>query len=115
MLRSVLPILLAASLFSCATIMPGAPTKPNVELGIIDYPNSEVITNMTGARSFQKIQSVPSYSAVVQAIVASGNRVPLASYHKAICFKPVYWQTTQNYINALVRYIQNHCANSSIE
>ena len=105
MLRKILPVILAASLSSCASL----PKKPSVELGVIDYPSGEVIVNMTGGASLSKINSVPSYHAVASAIVSGGNRVPLASYDRAIAFKPAYWSAVQNYMNALVVYIQNHC------
>ncbi len=92
----------------CASI----PKAPSVELGVIDYPNGEVIVNMTGNKSLQAIKSVDmaTYRAVARAILAGG-RVPLASYDRAICFKPTYWQAVQDYMNALVRYLQNHCGN----
>lgn len=107
MLQKILLIISASSLFACAPL----PAKPNVELGVIDYPSGEVIVNMTGAKSFDRIQSVPSYAQVAKAIAASGNRVPLASYDRAIAFKPAYWQAVQDYMNSLVRYIQSHCGN----
>lgn len=101
----VLLIIFSLLLASCASL----PKKPNVELGVIDYPSGEVIVNMTGAPAMQRIQSVPSYRTVANAIAASGNRVPLSTYDRAIAFKPAYWSEVQNYMNSLVRYINNHC------
>ena len=100
-------ITLALISSSCA----GLPQKPNVELGVIDYPSAQVITNMTGSKSFQKIQmpSDVTYKAVLQATVTDGARVPLSTYDRAICFKPNYWQAVQDYVNALNRYIENSC------
>ncbi len=103
----MLPIILASS---CAS----APQKPSVELGVIDYPNNQVIVNMTGNPAFKSIResfTAPSYKSVITAVIASRNRVPLASYDRAICFKPTYWQAVQDYMNSLVRYIQNNCGN----
>lgn len=109
MLPKILLIISASSiLVSCA----GAPQKPNVELGVIDYPHGEVIVNMTDAKSFSKINSVEEakYRAIARAVVASGGRVPLASYDRAIAFKPLEWEKVQNYLNSLTRYIQNNCS-----
>lgn len=93
-------------------MQPGAPQKPSVELGIIDYPSDSVIANMTGGRSFQSINSVESatYKNVATAILTGGKRVPLASYDRAICFRPAWWGIEQGYVHALERYIVNHCS-----
>jgi len=77
---------------------------------VIDYPNGEVIVNMTGGAGFQTMRSIPTYRTVVSAIITDGHRVPLASYDRAIAFKPAYWTAVQNYMNSLVRYIQNNCS-----
>jgi hypothetical protein len=105
-------LLIICSLLSSCALMPDAPPKPSVELGVIDYPAGQVVTNMTGGKSFKKIDSVETatYRNVMAAIVSGGKRVPLASYDRAICFKPDWWGAEQNYIHALERYIQNHCS-----
>lgn len=95
-------------LTSCASL----PEKPSVELGVIDFPAGQVVTNMTGAKSFKKIDSTAkaTYPNMVRAIVLGGSRVPLASYDRAICFKPDFWQTEVEYIHDLERYIVSHCS-----
>lgn len=100
-----LVIIFSACLCACASL----PKKPSVELGVIDYPSDQVIVNMTGSAAMARISSVPSYHTVAAAINSSGQRVPLADYDRAIAFKPVYWQAVQDYMNSLVRYINNHC------
>jgi len=89
----------------------GAPIKPSVELGVIDYPANEVIENMTSGKSFKTIDVVIKASArnVTSAVVSGGNHVPLSDYDKAICFQPDWWDVEVNYIHALERYISNHC------
>lgn len=110
-MRRALPIICSLLLASCG----GAPIKPSIELGVIDYPAGEVIVNMTGGKSMSRIDSVPkaSYQNVVQAIVVTGNRVPLASYDHAITIKPDYWQIEVSYIHSLERYITNHCGSGN--
>lgn len=100
-------------MFGCATLSQSAPQKPSIELGVIDFAAGEVVVNMTANPSFKSIQhstSAPSYREVFAAVVTNGNRVPLASYDKAVAFKPAQWTLVQNYMNALVRFIQNHCS-----
>lgn len=89
----------------------GAPVKPSVELGVIDYPSNQVIENMSGGASFKPIDSILKASAksVTRAIAVTGNRVPLENYDKAICFQPDWWDVEVNYVHALERYISAHC------
>lgn len=110
--QKALLIILVNSFFGCAVLSPSAPKAPSVELGVIDYPASQVVVNMTGAKSFRGIDSVQgaNYRAVVNAIVSTGKRVPLSTYDRAIAFKPTYWQAVQDYMNALTQFIQNHCS-----
>ncbi len=105
-LLATLPIIF---LTSCA----GLPKAPSVELGVIDYPRGQVIVNMTGRSSFKNVDSIPAadYRSVVKAIVSGGNRVPLASYDRAISFKPAEWQKVQSYMDSLVQYVRAHCGN----
>lgn len=107
MLRKVLPTICSLLLASCG----GAPVKPSVELGVIDYPRNQVIENMTGGQSFKRIDSVEKATArnVTAAVFTGGSRVPLESYDKAICFRPDWWNVEVNYVHSLERYIQNHC------
>lgn len=101
-------LLICSLLVGCASL----PQKPSVELGVIDYNADQVVVNQTGGKSMSRIDSVEKagYRNVVQAVVDGGNRVPLASYDRAIAFKPDAWQTEVNYIHSLERYIQNHCS-----
>jgi len=93
----------------------GAPVKPAVELGVIDYPAGQVIENMTNGKAFSKIDMVLKASAanVTRAVVSGGNRVPLANYDKAICFQPDWWNVEVSYIHALEQYVSNHCGPSA--
>lgn len=104
-------LLIAAFALFVLTSCGGAPVKPSVELGVIDYPANEVIENMTGGASFKKIDAIPKATAanITHAVVSTGNRVPLASYDKAICFRPDWWDVEVNYVHALERFITNHC------
>lgn len=104
-----LALLSLLSLTSCA----GAPEKPSFELGVIDYPAGQVIVNETNGKSMQRIDSVAkaSHANVIRAIVAGGQRVPLASYDRAIAITPDNWTIFINYVHALERYAQNHCGN----
>lgn len=108
MLQKILLAILVSILSACGH----APSPPNVELGVIDYPSNEVIVNMTGNTDLNQMKSLPSYDHVVDQIVAKGNRVPLASYDRAIAFKSNYWKMVQDYIDSLERYIKNHCSGS---
>lgn len=103
--------LLLLTTFSLLASCAGAPVKPSVELGVIDYPSNEVIENMTGGASFRSINSIPKATAasVTRAVVSTGNRVPLSNYDKAICFQPDWWDVEVNYIHSLERYITAHC------
>lgn len=89
----------------------GAPVKPAVEIGVIDYPAGQVTENMTNGQAFQKIDAIEKATSknVTAAIIAGGNRVPLASYDKAIALRPDWWDVFINYVHALERYVQNHC------
>ncbi len=106
-----LPIVFAIALqalYSCA----GAPIKPSVEVGVIDYTANQVIENMSGGASFKHIDAIPKATAenITRAIVVTGNRVPLANYDKAICFTPDWWNVEVQYIHSLERYITAHCS-----
>ncbi len=104
--RSLLPII-CSLLVGCA----GAPVKPSVEVGVVDYPANQVIENMSGGASFKAIDAIPKATAanITHAVVSTGNRVPLESYDKAICFQPDWWDVEVNYIHSLERYITAHC------
>jgi len=115
MLQKISPatfsLLAAAFTLAALTSCGGAPVKPSVELGVIDYPANQVIENMSGGASFKKIDAITKATAqnVTRAVVSTGNRVPLSSYDKAICFRPDWWDVEVNYIHSLERYISAHC------
>jgi len=76
------------------------PSKPQVEVGIIDYPVNQVVTNLTG----EEIKSTKElkYEEISKKINGSGSvRKPLKDYDRAVCFLPDYWEMVQNYIDLL--------------
>jgi hypothetical protein len=102
------PITCSLLLTACG----GAPIKPSVDLGVIDYPRAQVIENQTGGASISKINTFDkaSHANVVKAIATGGQRVPLSTYDRAICFKPDSWNVEIAYVHSLERYISNHCS-----
>lgn len=80
------------------------PEKPTVELGVIDYPRNEVITEIAGPEvkssedlKYEKIKANASV------------RKPLSSYDKAVCFVPDAWVPVQTYMHLLENYIKTSC------
>lgn len=104
---------LISSLFlvGCQTMpisMP-MPEKPKVEMGVMDFPRGEAITNQLDLRKIESAEQL-KYGPLVKSIKASKyKRVPLLDYDKAIMFKPRAWEQHQNYLDKLVNYIRNHC------
>lgn len=96
-------LLVAFSLCACGSL----PPKPNVELGIIDYPAGEVIVNQTQGDTV-KTASDLKYDKL-SSFVMAGKRVPLSYYDRAISFRPTMWEMVQNYIDSLERYILQGC------
>lgn len=85
----MLKILLAVSNLSLLMAC-NAPDKPEVLIGVVDYPREEVIEGRSGS----DIDPV---------------RVPLSTYDKATCFKPDQWELVQNYIHEMEAYIRGGC------
>lgn len=87
------------------------PKKPSVEIGVIDYPAGEVITNVTSGDKIKTVEQL-SYKAIATPIVTDNPflsvRVPLERYDKAICFKPDSWELLIDYLHGLERCIKNH-------
>lgn len=104
-------IVLAALAISTLVACGGAPVKPSVEIGVIDYPAGEVIENMTNGKSFAGINSIPKATSanVTRAVITGGRRVPLANYDHAIAFTPDWWDVEVQYVHSLEQYITNHC------
>lgn len=100
----------ASLLASCAGT--GIPKKPAIEIGVIDYPRSEVIVNNTAKMSVSEVNvASTTVRSVANGIIGSrsSKRQPLSTYHKAIAFRPAYWEAIQNYIDELVAYAKNGC------
>jgi len=96
-------------LASCAGT--GMPQKPSIDIGVIDYPRSQVIENNTSKMSMSVTAGKISVRSVANGILAarSSKRVPLSTYDKAVALKPKTWEVVQNYIDELVAYAKNGC------
>jgi len=104
--KNLKPLLLLSLLAcSCAGQLP---PKPVLELGVIDYPSNEVIVNMTSGIKLDGVSDL-TYDNLSTNIIASGSRVPLSTYDRAVSFKPDQWAILQNYIDALKRAAQKNC------
>lgn len=64
------------------------PSKPQVNLCIIDYQSQQLSCTTTGANPVSA-------------------RIPIASSDKYTCVSPDDWAAIQNYMNALVQEITN--------
>ena len=109
MLLKVLLTAFSLTLASCA----GAPAKPVVTIGVIDYPANQVIENNTSGKAMKQIKTIAqaTHENVVRAVDSAGsNRVPLSVYDNAVCFRPLQWEIVQNYLDALRTYVTNHCS-----
>lgn len=107
MLAKFLMVLTALSFTACGSLP--VPEKPKVEMGIIDYPRGEIITNKIDSTKIESHKQL-RYTPLVKAIMASKyKRVPIKDYDKAIAFKPASWEQIQNYIDKLEDYARNRC------
>ncbi len=106
-LQAIYFAIMVIALASCGHLP--IPEKPKLEMGVLDVPSGQVITNkldMTKITSAQQLH----YSAIVQSIKTSKfKRVPLLEYDHAISFKPSAWEQQQNYIDKLEDYARNRC------
>jgi hypothetical protein len=106
-LKTCLIVLIASLASSCAGLP--IPEKPKVEVGIIDYPRNEVITNQIDSRKIKSKKQL-RYAVMRKNMLASKFiRKPLADYDKAISFKPAAWEQLQNYLDKLEDYARNRC------
>lgn len=105
----------AALTLQILTSCGGLPIKPQVTLGVIDFPAGQVIENTTNGQKMKNVDSFEKATArkITSAIIFDGNRVPLSSYDKAICLTPDWWNVEVNYIHSLERYISNHCSQAA--
>lgn len=107
MLQRVFLTVLIVSLAACGSLP--VPEKPKVEMGIIDYPRGEIITNRLDTTKIESVKQL-RYSSLVKAIMASKyKRVPIKEYDRAIALKPKSWEQIQNYIDKLEDYARNRC------
>lgn len=85
------------------------PVKPKIEMGVIDAPALEVITNKVKTNELTNSEAL-TYGALSKKIKAAGRvRVPIMDYDKAIAIKPKEWSSLEDYRGALEDYVRNHC------
>lgn len=85
------------------------PDKPQVELGIIDHPNDQIVTAMTGGNRVSSVADI-SYQNFVAATAGPGAvRKPLATYNRAVCFLPEEWAKVQAYMDVLREVAEKSC------
>lgn len=103
-----LGILIASSLLASCANMP-KPEKPKLEMGIIDAPSLEVITNKINMDKVSSVKQL-TYSKLSANLKASKYvRVPIMDYDKAVALKPRPWEQLQNYLDKVEDYLKNHC------
>jgi hypothetical protein len=99
-------------IFSVVLLLSGCghvPEKPVVEVGIIDYPRSEIITNKTGpeVKSTEDLK----YSNLTEKAQSTGSvRKPLSTYDKSVCFLPDEWTKVQIYMHLMEDYLTKYCS-----
>lgn len=109
MLKRLLASFNVLLLFSACGTIPNLPEKPIVEIGVIDYPRDEIITNMTGGNKIKSIDDL-SYSNVSKSAKGVGSvRKPLRGYDKAVSFLPREWEKVQNYVDQLAEAAKKRC------
>lgn len=98
---------ISLALYGCGALP--VPEKPKLEMGIIDFPRGQVITNkldMTKVTSAKQLHYKPLTTSLKS---GKFKRVPLSEYDRAISFKPSAWEQQQNYIDKLEDYARNRC------
>lgn len=97
--------LLCLLLSSCAQLAGNVPTKPVVDLCILDYVHGYGICNSTGG-----MQTVADlrYRKLAAQLNSSINHIPLDQMNKDVCFSPPHWELIQNYLDEWVSYGKSH-------
>lgn len=80
--------LIAFSFAACESM----PVRPDLEIGQLDLPRSEVIYGRTVGENPDPLP-----------------RRPLSDYDKATCFMPKEWEKAENYKDSLEIYIARKC------
>lgn len=106
-LKKLLTIsLVTFSLSACKT----APTKPQVQLCVIDTKSQKCFCSITNTEKLKTADDL-TYKATMD-LIASGamaDEYPIDYCHKAIAFRPVNWAILQDYVHDLENYIKYQC------
>jgi hypothetical protein len=99
---------ISLAIFSCACI--SLPSKPEIEICVLDVPNNEVSCARTNGEHFEK-SGEATYNAVWGFIkrASFATRFPLEYMDRGLCLRPGEYSKSQKYTHELEIYIQTRC------